>query len=80
MANRLGMAGARPISLTAVGDWQPARSARAAIAAGKRIFMGGINPREIAIARRAVAQEAIRLANSGQIELKEKEGDASAAA
>jgi flagellar motor switch protein FliG len=42
--------------------------------------MGGVNPREIAIARRAVAQEAIRLANSGQIELKEKEGDASAAA
>lgn len=33
----------------------------------------GINPREIAIARRAVAQEAIRLANAGQIELKEKE-------
>lgn len=42
--------------------------------------MAGVNPREIAIARRAVAQEAIRLANSGQIELKEKEGDASAAA
>ncbi|WP_027666381.1 flagellar motor switch protein FliG [Rhizobium leguminosarum] len=42
--------------------------------------MGGVNPREIAIARRAVAQEAIRLANSGQIELKEKEGNASAAA
>jgi flagellar motor switch protein FliG len=33
----------------------------------------GINPREIAIARRAIAQEAIRLANSGQIELKAKE-------
>ncbi|MDE1992747.1 MAG: flagellar motor switch protein FliG [Rhizobiaceae bacterium] len=33
----------------------------------------GINPREIAIARRAIAQEAIRLANSGQIQLKEKE-------
>ncbi|WFS01256.1 flagellar motor switch protein FliG [Rhizobium tumorigenes] len=31
----------------------------------------GINPREIAIARRAIAQEAIRLANSGQIQLKE---------
>ena len=40
----------------------------------------GINPREIAIARRAVAQEAIRLANSGQIELKEKDGDQAAAA
>lgn len=40
----------------------------------------GINPREIAIARRAVAQEAIRLANAGQIELKEKaEGSAEAA-
>ena len=30
-----------------------------------------LNPREVAIARRAVAQEAIRLANSGQILLKE---------
>ncbi|MCB5202637.1 flagellar motor switch protein FliG [Neorhizobium sp. T786] len=30
-----------------------------------------LNPREIAIARRAVAQEAIRLSNSGQILLKE---------
>ncbi|MGV8938399.1 MAG: flagellar motor switch protein FliG [Allorhizobium sp.] len=36
----------------------------------------GINPREIAIARRAVAQEAIRLASAGQIQLKETaEGD-----
>jgi len=32
---------------------------------------GVLNPREVAIARRAVAQEAIRLANSGQIQLKE---------
>lgn len=32
-----------------------------------------LNPREIAIARRAVAQEAIRLAGSGQILLKEPE-------
>jgi len=32
-----------------------------------------INPREVAIARRAVAQEAIRLANSGQIQLKDTE-------
>jgi Flagellar motor switch protein len=32
-----------------------------------------LNPREVAIARRAVAQEAIRLANSGQILLKEPE-------
>ena len=31
----------------------------------------GVTPREIAIARRAVAQEAIRLANAGQILLKE---------
>ncbi|WP_105381455.1 flagellar motor switch protein FliG [Neorhizobium alkalisoli] len=31
-----------------------------------------LNPREVAIARRAVAQEAIRLANSGQILLKEE--------
>ncbi|MBB4064106.1 flagellar motor switch protein FliG [Gellertiella hungarica] len=37
----------------------------------------GVNPREIAIARRAVAQEAIRLANAGQIELKEKEAEKS---
>ncbi|MDE1159729.1 MAG: flagellar motor switch protein FliG [Neorhizobium sp.] len=34
---------------------------------------GPINAREVAIARRAISQEAIRLANSGQIELKEKE-------
>ncbi|TCL75601.1 flagellar motor switch protein FliG [Rhizobium sp. BK251] len=40
----------------------------------------GINPREIAIARRAVAQEAIRLANSGQIQLKETEGEGTAEA
>ncbi|MCX8996093.1 flagellar motor switch protein FliG [Rhizobiaceae bacterium BDR2-2] len=40
--------------------------------------VAGINPREIAIARRAVAQEAIRLANSGQIELKEKESQEAA--
>ena len=33
----------------------------------------GINPRDIAIARRSITQEAIRLAASGQIELKEKE-------
>ncbi|MBO3758380.1 flagellar motor switch protein FliG [Ciceribacter sp. L1K22] len=39
----------------------------------------GINPREIAIARRAVAQEAIRLANAGQIQLKETEGGEEAA-
>ncbi len=39
----------------------------------------GVNPREIAIARRAVAQEAIRLANLGQIQLKES-ADGSAAA
>lgn len=32
----------------------------------------GINPRDIAIARRSITQEAIRLAASGQIELKEK--------
>ncbi|MGF9693399.1 MULTISPECIES: flagellar motor switch protein FliG [unclassified Rhizobium] len=31
-----------------------------------------INPREVAIARRAVAQEAIRLSNAGQIQLKEE--------
>jgi flagellar motor switch protein FliG len=37
---------------------------------------GPINPREVAVARRAVSQEAIRLANSGQIELKEKEAPA----
>lgn len=41
-----------------------------------------INPREVAIARRAVAQEAIRLANAGQIQLKEAApaGEAPAAA
>lgn len=33
---------------------------------------GNLNPREVAMARRAVAQEAIRLANSGQIVLKEE--------
>jgi flagellar motor switch protein FliG len=40
----------------------------------------GINPREIAIARRAIAQEAIRLATSGQIQLKETEQDPEAQA
>ncbi|OCP04952.1 MULTISPECIES: flagellar motor switch protein FliG [unclassified Ensifer] len=33
----------------------------------------GINPRDIAIARRSITQEAIRLAASGQLELKEKD-------
>lgn len=37
---------------------------------------GPINPREVALARRAISQEAIRLANAGQIELKEKEANA----
>jgi flagellar motor switch protein FliG len=41
---------------------------------------GTINPREVALARRAISQEAIRLANSGTIELKEKEAPASEAA
>ena len=36
----------------------------------------GVNPREIAIARRAIAQEAIRLSNSGQVQLKETESEA----
>jgi flagellar motor switch protein FliG len=40
----------------------------------------GINPREIAIARRAIAQEAIRLATSGQIQLKETEQEPGAQA
>lgn len=39
----------------------------------------GINPRDIAVARRSIAQEAIRRANNNQIELKEK-GESSAAA
>ncbi len=33
--------------------------------------MEGVNPKDIAVARRAVAQEAIRLYNNGQIKLKE---------
>ena len=33
----------------------------------------GVNPREVAIARRSITQEAIRLAAAGQIQLKEKE-------
>jgi flagellar motor switch protein FliG len=40
----------------------------------------GVNPREIAIARRAIAQEAIRLASSGQIQLKESDPDPAAEA
>ncbi|MNZ84019.1 flagellar motor switch protein G [compost metagenome] len=39
-----------------------------------------INTREVAIARRAVAQEAIRLANSGQIQLKEASAEEQPAA
>src|SRR5690606_26213123 len=39
----------------------------------------GLNPREVAIARRAVAQEAIRLANAGQILLKEPDENESGA-
>ncbi|NRP71692.1 Flagellar motor switch protein FliG [Ensifer psoraleae] len=36
----------------------------------------GINPRDIAIARRSITQEAIRLAASGQLELKDKDAEA----
>ncbi|MCY1311747.1 hypothetical protein D9M70_620910 [compost metagenome] len=36
----------------------------------------GINPRDIAIARRSITQEAIRLAASGQLELKDKDAQA----
>lgn len=36
----------------------------------------GINPRDIAIARRGITQEAIRLAASGQLELKDKDAAA----
>jgi len=39
----------------------------------------GINPRDIAVARRSIAQEAIRLANNNQIELKEKSESSAAA-
>ncbi|MGK6316201.1 flagellar motor switch protein FliG [Neorhizobium sp. DT-125] len=39
-----------------------------------------LNPREVAMARRAVAQEAIRLANAGQIILKEEKKDGEAPA
>lgn len=39
----------------------------------------GINPRDIAVARRSIAQEAIRLANNNQIELKEKDESSAAA-
>lgn len=42
--------------------------------------MPTLNSREVAIARRAVAQEAIRLANSGQIMLKEPVEDSQSAA
>lgn len=45
-----------------------------------QIEMPGTNPREIAIARRAIAQEALRLANSGQIILKDPEAQAEGAA
>jgi flagellar motor switch protein FliG len=40
----------------------------------------GVNQREVAIARRSIAQEAIRLAATGQIQLKEKAEGAQAAA
>jgi flagellar motor switch protein FliG len=39
----------------------------------------GISPRAIAVARRSIAQEAIRLASNGQIQLKENNGQADAA-
>ncbi|MNY55357.1 flagellar motor switch protein G [compost metagenome] len=45
-----------------------------------QVEMPGTNPREIAIARRAIAQEALRLANSGQIILKDPEAQAEGAA
>ncbi len=49
---------------------------RRMIEADLAIGDAGINPRDIAIARRSITQEAIRLAASGQLELKEKEAEA----
>ena len=41
--------------------------------------VAGVKPRDIALARRSVAQEAIRMAQSGQIQLKESGEEAAAA-
>lgn len=53
--------------------------ARRMIEADLGTGIAGINPRDIVMARRTVAQEAIRLSNAGQIQLKETEGDQEAA-
>ncbi len=74
MALRSASAEIRECVLSSISPRQR-RMIESDLAAG----MAGVNPREVAIARRAVAQEAIRLANSGQIQLKEPEADQQAA-
>ncbi|ASY61711.1 Flagellar motor switch protein FliG [Sinorhizobium sojae CCBAU 05684] len=71
MALRGSAAELRESVLASIGARQR-RMIESDLAAGD----AGINPRDIAIARRSIAQEAIRLAASGQLELKEKEAEA----
>ena len=58
----------REAVLSAIGARQR-RMIESDLAAGDQ----GVNPREVAIARRSITQEAIRLAAAGQIQLKEKD-------
>jgi len=64
----------REAVLSAIGARQR-RMIESDLAAGDQ----GVNQREVAIARRSITQEAIRLAAAGQIQLKEKEQEAQAA-
>ena len=74
MALRGAASDIREAVLSAIGARQR-RMIESDLASGT----AGINPRDIAVARRSIAQEAIRLAGNNQIELKEK-GESSAAA
>ncbi|AGA05610.1 flagellar motor switch protein FliG [Sinorhizobium meliloti WSM1022] len=71
MALRGSAAELRESILASIGARQR-RMIESDLAAGD----AGINPRDIAIARRSITQEAIRLSASGQLELKEKEPEA----
>lgn len=75
MALRGAPADIREAVLSSIGARQR-RMIEADLGAGT----AGINPRDIAVARRSIAQEAIRLAGNGQIQLKDTEGSSEAAA
>ncbi len=75
----MGLRGAAPAIVESVLSAIGARQRRM-IESDLGTGTAGVNPKDIAVARRSIAQEAIRLATSGQIELKEPESEEAKAA